>query len=193
MPSPWWEQPVRTYSRSTGINISGNGDNEGDRLRFIPNTDNIISISTSVSPVDMEYFELNSSGQILLHKDDSYHGDHPLDPNIFRISSNGEFVVTGQVGAVYSASSTMIYKGMIDRGSLYFSDFAFSNDGNTIYAGTSNRNSLQIVKYPQLTRSDEILIKGYPKFLFNFNGKIISISRTDTNSDTYVFEIISVE
>ena len=193
MPSPWWEQPVRTYSRSTGINISGNGDHEGDRLRFIPNTDKIISISTSVSPIDMEYFELNSSGQILSHLNDSYHGDYPLDPNIFRISSNGEFVVTGQEGAVYSASSTMIYKGMIDRGALYYSDFAFSNDGNTIYAGTSNRNSLQIVKYPQLTRTDEILIKGYPKFLFNFNGEILSISRTNTSSDTYVFEIISLE
>ena len=193
MPSPWWEQPIRTYSRSTGMLISGNGHFEGDRLRFIPNADKIIAISRSVTPTDMDYYELNSSGKILLHQPDSYHGDHPLDANIFRISKNGEFVVTGNVGAVYSASSTMIYKGMIDRGALYFSDFAFSADGNTIYAGTSNRNSLQIVKYPQLTRSDEILIKGYPKFLFNFNGKIISISRTNNSSDTYIFETISLE
>lgn len=192
-PSPWWDQPVRTYSRSTGMNISGDGGYQGDRLRFIPNTDKIISISRGISPVDMNYFELNSSGQILLHQDDSYHGDYPLNPNIFRISSNGDFVVTGQEGSVYSASSTMIYKGKIDRGALYFSDFAFSNNGNIIYAGTSNRNSLQVIKYPQLIRSDEILIKGYPKFLFNFQGKIISISRTSQSSNTYVFEQISIE
>ena len=193
VPSPWWEQPVRTYSRSTGLNISGDGEFSGDRLRFIPNTDKIISISTQVSPTDMEYFELNSSGQILLHLDDGYHGGPPLDPYIFRISSNGEFVITGEYGAVYSTSSTMTYKGMVDRGALYFSDFAFSNDGNTIYAGTSNRNSLQIIKYPQLTRSNEIITKGYPKFLFNFQGKIISISHTNTNQNAYTFEIISIE
>ncbi|MDR0864684.1 MAG: carboxypeptidase-like regulatory domain-containing protein [Candidatus Symbiothrix sp.] len=193
MPSPWWEQPIRTYSRATGINISGNGDFEGDRMRFIPNTDNIISISRQVSPIDMEYFELDNTGKILLHQDDSYHGDHPLDPEIFRISNNGEYVITGREGAVYSAASSMIYKGMIDRGSLNFSDFAFSNDGNTIYAGTSNRNSLQIVKYPQLTRTDEILIKGYPKYLFNFKDEIISISKTGEYSDNYVIERVDIK
>ncbi|TRX66163.1 hypothetical protein [Carboxylicivirga sp. M1479] len=192
-PSPWWEQPIRTYSRSTGINISGNGDHEGDRIRFIPNTDKTISISTSVSPVDMEYLEMDSNGKILLHKDDSYHGDHPLDPNIFRISSNGEFAITSNKGAVYTANSSMTYKGMVDRGSLSFSDFAFSKDGNTIYAGTSNRTSLQIIKYPELTRNDEILIKGYPKFLFYSNGEIISISQTDMNGNNFAIERISID
>jgi len=191
-PSPWWEQPIRTYSRSTGINISGDGDFDGDYIRFIPNSDKIITITTSVSPVDMEYLELDSKGKILSHVDDKYHGDHPLDANIFRISSNGEFVITGNVGAVYSASSSMIYKGMVDRGALYFSDFAFSNDGNTIYAGTSNRTSLQIIKYPALTRDNEILLKGYPKFLFNFKGEIISLSKTTLNNNSFAFEIVKI-
>jgi len=192
-PSPWWEQPVRTYSRSTGINISGNGGFAGDFMRYIPNTDKIISISTSVSPTDMEYFELDNTGKILLHQDDTYHGDHPLDANIFRISTNGEYVVTSSTGAVYSATKSMIYKGMIDRGALYFSDFVFSKDGNTIYAGTSNRTSLQIVKYPELTRKDEILIKGYPKFLFYFKGEIISVSKINVNSDNFAIERIKIE
>lgn len=193
-PSPWWEQPVRTYSRSTGINISGNTGTvfEANILRFIPNTDNIISISTSVSPVDMDFFQLNNTGSIIANNDDSYHGDHPLDPNIFEISSNSEFLITGNVGAVYSASNTMIYKGVIDRGALYFSDFAFSKDGNTIYAGTSNRTSLQIVKYPELTRKDEILTKGYPKFLFYRNGEIISLSLINLNSDNFAIERIKI-
>ena len=192
LPSPWWEQPIRTYSRSTGINISGDGDFEGDYIRFIPNSDKIITISTSVSPVDMEYLELDSKGKILSHVDDKYHGDHPLDPNIFRISSNGEFAITGNVGAVYSASSSMLYKGMVDRGALYFSDFAFSNNGNIIYAGTSNRTSLQIIKYPELTRDNEILLKGYPKFLFNFKGEIISLSKTTLNIQSFAIEVIKI-
>jgi hypothetical protein len=193
IPSPWWEQPIRTYSRSTGINISGNGDFAGDYIRFIPNTDKIITISNGISPIDMEYLELDNKGTILLHKDDIYHGDHPLDPNIFRISSNGEFVITGAEGAVYSANGSMIYKGMVDRGALSFSDFAFSSTGNTIYAGTSNRKSLQIIKYPELTRTDEILLKGYPKFLFKYNGEIISISNTDTGYNKYAIESVKVE
>jgi len=194
-PSPWWEQPVRTYARSTGINISANTGTvfEANILKFIPGTDNIISITTSVSPVNMDFFNLNNTGSILSNNDDAYHGDHPLDPYIFRVSSNGEFVITGDVGAVYSASSSMIYKGMVDRGSLNFSDFAFSKDGNTIYAGTSNRNSLQIIKYPELTRNDEILLKGYPKFLFYFKGEIVSISKTDVYSDNYAFECVKIE
>jgi hypothetical protein len=192
LPSPWWEKPIRTYSRSTGINISGDGDFAGDYIRFIPNSDKIITITTSVSPIDMEYLELDNKGKILSHVDDKYHGDHPLDPNIFRISSNGEFVITGNVGAVYSASSSMLYKGMVDRGALYFSDFAFSNNGNIIYAGTSNRTSLQIIKYPELTRDNEILLKGYPKFLFNFKGEIISLSKTTLNTQSFAIEVIKI-
>lgn len=194
-PSPWWEKPVRTYSRSTGINISGNtGSNvfEANILRFIPNSDKIISISTSVSPVDMDYFELNSTGSILSHSDDSYHGDHLLDPYIFRISGNGEYLVTDKTGAVYSASQTMIYKGTIESGALYFSDYVFSSDCKTIYAGTSNRNSIQIVKYPELTRTSELLTKGYPKFMFLINGNIISLSKVSLNSDNFAVEKIKV-
>jgi hypothetical protein len=86
----------------------------------------------------------------------------------------------------------MIYKGMVDRGALYFSDFAFSNNGNTIYAGTSNRTSLQIIKYPELSRDNEILLKGYPKFLFNFKGEIISISKTTLNNNSFAFEIVKI-
>ena len=192
IPSPWWENPVRTYSRSTGVNISGGGQYDGNMLRFVPNTDNVISITTGMSPTKMGYFEMNSSGKILKYKDSPYHGDHPLNAYIFRISNNGEFVVTNEIGAVYSASSSMIYKGMIDRGALYFSDFAFSDDGNFIYAGTSNRNSIQIVNYPQLTRSDEILTKGCPKYLFKYDGEIISISRTNTNVESFIIEKFSV-
>jgi len=191
-PSPWWEQPLRTYSRSTGSKIDGNGHRVGG-IRLIPKTDNIISISTGTSPTKMEYSELNSSGEILSFKESSYHGHHPLNANIFRASNSGEFVVTSNQGAIYDANSGMLYKGMIDRGNLEFSDFAFGNDDNIFYAGTSNRNSIQIVRYPQLTRSDEILVKGFPKFIFFFNGEIISVSRTAQNAHTYIFERVSVE
>lgn len=191
-PSPWWEQPVRTYARSNGINIDGNGDHEGDRLRMIPGKNELISISTSVSPVDMEYFKLNGDGTFALHSDDSYHGDYPLNASIFRVSADGSYAITTSSGAVYTANSTMEYRGQLQRGALEFSDFAFSNDGSIIYAATSNRNSIQMGHYPSLTRSDEFLTKGYPVFIIKDGTQIIALSKSSENSITSGIEIIDL-
>ncbi len=192
-PSPWWEQPVRTYSRATGINLDGNGDFERDRLRMIPGKNELISISTTVSPVDMEYFRLDENGMIVLHQDDQYHGDYPLNPNIFRISDNGEYAITASEGAVYLANSSMEYKGQLQHGTLSFSDFAFSDDGSVIYAGTSNRKSVQIGHYPSLIRDDEILTKGFPKFVLRDGQRLILLSIPEDNSTISGIEIIDLQ
>ncbi len=192
LPSPWWEQPVRTYLRSSGINIDGNGDFDGDRLRMIPGENEIISISTGVSPTDMEYFELGSNGNITNHQDDQYHGDHPLDAKIFRISDDGTYSITSKHGAVYTANSAMEYKGQLESGALDFSDFAFSDDGSIIYAATSNRKSIQIGNYPSLMRSDEILTRGFPVFIIRAGDKIISLSKPTEDSINTGIEIIQL-
>lgn len=191
-PSPWWEQPVRTYSRATGINIDGNGDHDGDRLRMIPGKNEIISISTGVSPTDMEYFKLDEQGMIVIHQDDPYHGDYPLNHKIFRISDDGTYSITSNKGAVYLANSSMEYKGQLQHGALQFSDFAFSADGSVIYAATSNRNSIQIGYYPSLIRDDEILIKGYPVFIIRDNDKLIALSKSTEHSSKTGIELISL-
>jgi hypothetical protein len=191
-PSPWWEEPVRTYSRATGINLDGNGDFDGDRLRMIPGKNQIISISQSVSPIDMEYFDLNAAGMIVQHEDDDYHGDHPLDPHIFRISPQGNYTITSSQGAVYSANSSMEYRGQLQRGALAYSDFAFSPDGATIYAGTSNRRSIQIGTFPELTRSNEILTRGFPLFMEYRDGQIICLSRAEESGFITGIEVVDV-
>ena len=192
MPSPWWEQPVRTYMRSTGINIDGNGDFDGDRLRMIPGKNEIISISTSVSPTDMEYFKLTDNGMFEMHQDDPYHGDYPLNANIFRISPSGEYSITSNSGAVYYANSSMEYKGQLQHGTLKFSDFAFNDDGSVIYAATSNRKSIQIGYYPSLIRDNEILTRGFPVFILRDGNKIISLSKSNENAVNTGIEIINL-
>ena len=191
-PSPWWEQPVRTYLRSNGMQIDGNGDHDRDRLRMIPDKNEIISISTGVSPVDMEYFDLSNSGFIATHQDDQYHGDYPLNAKIFRISDDGTYSITSKDGAVYLANSSMEYRGELEHGTLDFSDFAFSSDGSIIYAATSNRKSIQIGSYPSLTRNDEILTKGYPVFIIRNGNKIISLSKSTENSSNMGVEVIEL-
>ncbi len=193
MPSPWWEQPVRTYDRATGINLDGNGDFDGDRLRMIPGKNEIISISTSVSPVDMEYFRLGETGMIELHQDDPYHGDYPLDPSIFRISDDGTYSITSRYGAVYLANESMEYRGELQRGALLFSDYAFSDDGSVIYAATSNRKSIQIGHYPSLIRDGEILTRGFPIFITRDGNRIIAVSQSEESSMTVGVEIVQLD
>lgn len=181
-PSPWWEQPVRTFSRANGMYIDGyesGGVNENDRLRRIPGTSEIISISTSVSPVDMEYFLIADDGTIQAHHDDKYHGDYPLHPGIFRISDDGSYIITSYNGSVYLANSNMAYQGNLQNGGLSYIDFAFSADGKTIYAATGNRKSIQIGHYPSLIRDNEIMLKGYPRFLVRDDNRLIVSIRSD--------------
>jgi len=192
VPSPWWEKPVRTYMRSNGINIDGNGHHDGDRLRMIPGKNEIISISTSVSPVDMEYFKLSDEGYIDLHQNDPYHGDYWLNPKIFRISDNGTYSITSKYGAVYLANSSMEYKGRLQSGTLLFSDFAFSEDGAIIYAATSNRKSIQIGHYPSLIRDDEILTRGFPLFILRDGNRLISLGKSTEESINTGIEVIDL-
>jgi hypothetical protein len=195
-PDPWWDQPIRTYSRSNGLFIDGyegNGVNESDRLRLIPGTSEIISISTTVSPVDMEYYKIGNDGTIEEHYDDSYHGDYSLDATIFRISDDGSYAITAYNGSVYLANSNMAYQGNLQNGGLQYSDFAFSPDGKIIYAATKNRKSVQIGHYPALITDNEIQLNGYPKHILRDGDKlIVSVTSVQGSSIKSGIEIVEI-
>lgn len=191
-PSPWWEDPIRTFSRSNGINIDGGGEWDDERLRKVPNTNEYISINEGSSPPDMNYYTFDDSGNFGEYEDDDYHGNHPLNAQIFRISNDGTYCITSRDGAVYLANSSMEFKGLLQSGPLEFSDFAFSDDGATIYAATSNRKSIQIGNYPSLIRYDEILTKGFPVFIIRDGDKIISLSKSSENSINTGIEVIQL-
>ena len=176
-PSPWWDGPIRTYKRSNGLQVDSDGDFERSRIRKVKNKNELLTISTTVSPVDLDYYKLDNNGIFLEHKDDIYHGDHPLDPISFRIDDSGTYMITSYEGAVYLANSSMQYKGLVQRGSINFSDFAFSDDGSIIYAGSANRRSIQIAGYPSLLRSDEISLRGYPILIEKKGNRLISVSK----------------
>lgn len=191
-PDPWWEQPLRSFNRNTGVLIDGNGEFERDIIKRIPGTMGFISISTSVSPIDLNYFELAADGSFTVHQDDSYHGDYPLDPYIFRISDDGTYVITANDGSVYTANSKMVYLGKLQGDALKYSDFAFSSDGKVIYASTSNRKSIQIADYPSLIRNKEILLNGYPVFVVRAGDKLITLSKSDESSITTGIEVVTI-
>lgn len=191
-PSPWWENPIRTYARSNGINLDGGGEQDDERLRKIPGKNEFISISQGSSPTDMNYYKFSDDGLFLEEVDDEYHGTYPLSATIFRISDDGTYVITGAGGTVYSANSSMEYKGELTSASLKYSDFAFSEDGSIIYAATSNRKSIQIGSYPSLIRNDEILTKGYPAFVVRHGDKLIINSKQNEDSVNSGIEVIQL-
>lgn len=195
-PSPWWEQPVRSFSRASGLQLNGPSDNgvfERNVIRRVPGKNELMTISTTVSPTDMEHYKFDlNTGDLTEHTDDLYHGDHPLDPHIFRIDPSGSYAITSAEGAVYTANSTMNYRGFLQRGTLLFSDYAFNEDGSIIYAATSNRKSVQIGRYPQLTRQDELLTRGYPMHVFRDQQKLVLVSKPDPGNLLIGIEVIDL-
>ena len=192
-PSPWWEQPLRVYHRTTLQYVDGNGDFDDCRLRLLPSNNEIIEITRSVGPVDMDYYKFDENGVCIQHEDDPYHGDHPLDANIYKVAPAQNYLVTSKQGAVYDADQTMVYRGMLPGNAAEFSDFEFSNDGSVIYAGSSIHRKILIYDYPSLANTGEIATKGFPIYLFRDNGKLIVISSPEAFSGYYGPESFGIE
>ncbi len=175
-PSPWWEDPLRVYDRNTLFFVDGGGDFDDCRLRLLPSGNEIIEITRSVSPIDMDYYRFDANGFIVQHEDDSYHGDHPLDPDIYKVAPAQDYLITAISGSVYTANEDMLYVGSLPGSTDYFADFEFSSDASIIYAGMSNRKSIGVFEYPSLAKIDEIPSKGYAIYLFKHDETLIMIS-----------------
>lgn len=190
VPSPWWDDPLRSYSRANGGQIDGDGDFDCCRLRVDPGRSRLIEISTSISPTDLDYYEFDAAGNITFHADDRYHGDHPLDPRRFRLSPDGQYFITSSSGAIYTAGRDLTYLGQLPRGSLQFSDFAFDDDGGRIYCGTDNDAGVRVYSYPDLAFVRSLRARGFPEFLFHKGDRLISISRIGAGASSVGIEVI---
>lgn len=192
-----WTNPIVSFNEETGLINEGTNSYSciygGARLRKLPNQNTLMAISTSISPTDMDLIFYDSQGKLTSCKEDSQHGDFPLDPNIFCVSPKGNYVLTSSSGAAYLANESMKYLGSV-RGNdvLNYSDFAFNADGSVFYGATSNRQSIQIGKYPELTRINEILCKGFPYKIFVKGNNIVSLSRTALNAGSTAVEVVKI-
>lgn len=192
-----WTNPIASFVEKTGTVLGGSTGYAclygGARLRKIPNQNALMTISTNISPIDMDMIFYDSQGNITGCKDDSQHGDYALDPNIFCISPKGNYVLTSVSGSAYLANESMKYLGSLKSGDgLSYSDFAFNSDGSVFYGATSNRQSIQIGKYPDLTRYDEILSRGFPYKIFIKGNTIISLSKTEQNKTYTAVEVLKL-
>ncbi len=189
-----WTNPISSFDEKTGLIISAGGSciYGGGRLRKIPGQNTLMTISTGISPVDMDLLFYDAKGNFTGCKDDMQHGDYALDPSIFRVAPKGDYVLTSSLGAAYLSDNSMKYLGQISRGELTFSDFAFNADGSIFYASTTNRQSVQIGKYPELTRYNEILTRGYPIKLFVRGNQLVTLSRTSQYEASTAVELLTI-
>ena len=190
-PSPWWEQPVRSYSLETGAYISGAEGFDGGRLRMLPDGRGMIAISQSGSPANMGFYVTGTDGTIVSYHEDRYHGDHPLSAAAFRVSPDGQYAVTSYAGAIYTADTDLEYLGGLQRAGMGFADFAFTPDAGSLYAGSDTER--MIVRFSGETRQREAVAatRGYVQHLFYQGERVYAV--VTPQIDSYGERIYALE
>ena len=190
--SEWLSQPLKSFKRDSKSPVDEDGDWDFTRLKISPTTREIIEITRNIGPVDMDYYKYGNDGSFISHSNDRYHGDHPLDYQIFRLSPDGEYIITSEYGALYNMSLT--YLKQVSNYERGFNDFCFDSQSEYIYGG--NYKNKSILKYPVSGTSVDPLISwptlGYPIFLFMLDDEILCIESTNSwsrNSQYYYSDL----
>lgn len=174
-PSYTYGMPVRSYSREDGNMIFGDGEIYEGRLKIIPNKNGMISIENNA----IEYFKFDENGRITKNKKREPDGNENYYQRIFSISPNGEYFITSWNGTIYSAEEDMNYLGKLPGGNVQYIDFAFSDDGSTIYAASESSKLIHVYTYPNIKLEKTIKTKGYPAKLFKKQDKLFIISKDE--------------
>lgn len=178
----WTNKPLKVFDRVSKTMISENGDFEDTRLRIIPNTNSeIIEVTINIGPTDLDYYSFNSNGSFILHKDDKYHGDYPLNANIFQFFPDGKKFITASEGAIYDIN--MNYLNRLPKGDLSFADYAFNTDASLIYCACSNAKLIVSYSNPNFTKIKEYKTQGYPYKVFRKENVLICVSKTAISNE----------
>lgn len=176
----WW--PIKVYDRVTKTKISENGEQEDTRLRIIPNTNTeIIDVTINIGPTDLDYYSYSSNGSFLIHKNDNYHGDYPLNAAIFQFFPDGKKFITSSEAAIYDKN--LNYLNRIPKGNYLFSDFAFSADVSLIYCACSNAKKIVSYSSSNFVKNKEYKTQGYPYKIFRKENSLICVSKAAFGSD----------
>jgi hypothetical protein len=179
----WTQRPIKVYNRANGKKISETGDFELTRFKKVPNTNTeLLEITINIGPVDQDHYSFAADGTFMSHQDDIYHGDYPLDAGIFEIFPDGSKYITSSSGSIYNRSMT--YEASLPRGNLNFNCFALTQADQLIYAGCQNKN-IEVYTMNSYNRVKTIKTNGYPFRIFDYQGKILSVSKTSKFDNTY--------
>lgn len=184
--SAWTYRPLKVYSRATKNLIAENGDFDLTRFKRIPNSNTeLIEITINIGPTDQDYYSFGANGNFILHRDDIYHGDYPLDASIFELFPSGNKYITSSSGAIYNKNMT--FEAVLPRGNLQFTSFCF--DGlQSIFCGTTSK-TVEVYSQANYFHLRSIPTKGYPYRIFKDGGNgFICVSNSSLyNSSKKIF------
>lgn len=167
---------LKCFDRTTKQLISTNGSYQFGRIKKVPNTNSsFFFITTNVSPTNLLRFNYNANGTFINRFEDSYHGDHPLNPKIFEALPGGNGFLTAMEGSMYD--SNLVFTGNLPRGNSGLTSFDF--DANNIIAGT-DKKSIELYNLSSYAKVNSINTQRYPFKVFNYGNKIVSLSSTNS-------------
>lgn len=180
----WTNKPLKVIDRTSKQMISENGDFEDTRLRIIPGTNTeLIEVTINIGPTDLDYYKFDANGNFVSHQNDQYHGDYPLDADIFQFFPDGKKFITDSKGAIYDIN--MNYINRLPQGDFVFSDYAFDSNSSMIYCACSNSKTIVSYSNPELIKIKEYKTQGYPFKIYRKDNTLICISKTTSDNGYY--------
>ncbi|WP_205502344.1 YncE family protein [Rufibacter psychrotolerans] len=188
------DNSLKVYDRATLKLVGRTGTWSNTRLVLLKNPVSqtadieLIDITTNILPTDLTYYRFNSSGNPLAKREDSYHGDHPLDPALVKAFPDGQRFITASSGAVYNKN--LQYEKVLAPSYTYngrYLDFAFNGSGSLIYGVLNNENKIVAIDYPSGTITNTYATSLKPYRIFRDGNQLICLTKPEFSADSYFF------
>lgn len=181
-----YDGAIECFSRNTLASLDSEGPTYTSLKIFaIPNTNtSLIGIS---SYDDIYKINFNSSGQGIGY---SHNTANFNNTDNFQMSPLGNYFVGDQDGKIFSTSDLSLVATLGYYS--YYSGFAFNNDDSKIYAIQNSTQLIDEYSMPSGTKTKSYTTHGFPTRIFIDDNKIISLSKIENYSSSYVVEKISI-
>lgn len=173
---------IKVYDRANKTEIGRTGF--WDRTRLLPlegTSVEMIDLTINLAPIDLCYYQFSAAGLPLIKKEDSYHGDYQMNPNIVRSFPDGSKFITSSSGTIFNKS--LVFDRYIKQNGSY-SDFAFNSDGSLIYAANASQNKIDVVTYPGTTTISSYPTKYSPFKIFRDGNTLICVGKAASGQYT---------
>lgn len=175
--TPYGQKHLKVLDRETGNLLSEVEEMYMSRVKKVPGSNvELVAQTFDISPPDQDYFSFSSTGELLVHTNDLYHGEYNSTSFLFEFFPWGDKYITSSFGIIFD--KYMVYQSTLPRGSLEFTSFDFDSENKLIIAGTRSK-TIEIYSDPRYQHVRTIPTTLYPYRVFTdgSNG-ILCISST---------------
>jgi hypothetical protein len=165
---------IKIYNCQT-LSLISEVPGESDLGMVMQNQNNLITVSSHLSPATMSFFTFTEDGNLSSKTDDPYFWDYEMDSDI--LDASEKYIVISEQGFIYTADNNMTFVGKINAGGSNQGDFEFSADGQTIFSGvTDQKVILKSSVSPSGISSSSIPTKGYPWKMVRNGSTLVVLS-----------------